>query len=329
MARRQVLAASGVAAAVSKTFVLSGAYEESTGSKISRQCFGLLEGTGSVKAARIPSVLPGLDAASPRDRMPKTKKKPAILSHPTTKEHPMPAKPTPVLKTPLHLPVPKIPVATAPTPTVGTTTATPSAPAQATPTTPPSTPAVGAPPVVTIPSPPAGFVTPAGRTYVGFLPSSRELAAAATAVTDLGSFDDYVALFGSAAPPAAAVANAIAIGLQWRAMRTPAEAWDAYVRAQYGAAWKEARTQLDELKPLFLHALAKDPSLASKYQGLTEMFDAPKVSASKAAATKKKSAQAKAAKATVATSTAAGAGSATSTATEAPADNTRPVTINA
>jgi hypothetical protein len=95
------------------------------------------------------------------------------------------------------------------------------------------------------------------------------------------------------------------------------------------SAWKAAQTLLEELKPAFLGALAKNPALASQYQGLTGVLDAPKVSASKATATKKKNAQAKAAAATTAASTVVRAVATSSTATEAPADNTKSVTINA
>ncbi len=78
-------------------------------------------------------------------------------------------------------------------------------------------------------------------------------------------------------------------------MRPPALAWDKYVTSQNGMAWKAATAQLDAFKPLFLMAVAKNPDLAVKYAGLARLFDAPKVVAKQAVATKKKNAATKAA----------------------------------
>jgi len=187
------------------------------------------------------------------------------------------------------------------------------------------TPTVLGPPDVVTPSPPVGFVAPALNEVRGYHASAHVLAAANTAMADLGSFDNYVVLLGSAAPAAASVSNAISIALEWRAVRTPAKAWDTYVRAQYSLACKAALTLLDELKPLFLAAAAKDPSLALTYQGLTEIFEAPSLVATKAVATKKRNAQQKAAAAkSIAAPTPAANSEADATDTA-----TKAVTINA
>jgi len=187
------------------------------------------------------------------------------------------------------------------------------------------TPTVLGPPAVVTPSPPVGFVQPADGTGRGYRPSAHVLAAATTAIADLGSFDNYVALLGSAAPSAASISSAISILLAWRAVRTPAAAWDTYVRAQYALACKAALQLLDELKPLFLAAAAKDPALALTYQGLTEIFEAPNVVASKAAATRKRKAQQKA----VAAKSIAAPSPAASGEAEATETTTKAVTINA
>ena len=62
---------------------------------------------------------------------------------------------------------------------------------------------------------------------------------------------------------------------------------------------------LDQLKPLFLIAVAKDPALATQYAGLAQMFDAPKAVAKQAVATRKKNAKTKAVAATAAAQAAA------------------------
>ena len=154
--------------------------------------------------------------------------------------------------------------------------------------------AMSPPPDVVIPSPPVGFMAPSWRDFLGYRPTSREIAAATTAIADLGNFDDYVAVLGSAVPTAASIASALQLGVSWRGMRDSTATWDVYAKAQDSMAWKNALTLLDELKPVFLGAVAKNPALATKYAGLMQMFDAPKVVAEQATATKKKNAKAKA-----------------------------------
>lgn len=169
-------------------------------------------------------------------------------------------------------------------------------PVVTTPATPPSPPnALTSPPEVVIPSPPGGFKAPVMHDFMGFHPSTRQLTAATTAIADLLGIGDLAALVGPLAPPAGAVAAALRLGMEWRQVRDETNAWDAYVRAQDAMAWKAALQLVDELKPLFLLAVSKDPSLASQYAGLTELFGAPKVAATKAAATKARNARTKAA----------------------------------
>ena len=150
------------------------------------------------------------------------------------------------------------------------------------------------PPEQDIPSPPAGFMAPDPRDFLGYRPRSREIAAASTVVADLGSADDWVATFGSTVPSAATLATALSLGLEWGEMRSATAAWDVYAKAEYSMAWKSALLLLDQLKPVFLGAVAKDPALAQQYPGLMQMFDAPKAVAKQAVATRKKNAKAKA-----------------------------------
>ena len=183
---------------------------------------------------------------------------------------------------------------------------------------------VGPPPEVTVPGPPPGFVAPGASKYLGYIPTTHELAEARTAIADLRKFSDYGAVLGSAAPDAAAVASAIEIGMQWRQMRPAAAMWDAYVRAQNGMAWRVALTLLSELKPLFRAAAAKDPGLLTTYQGLAGMLEAPKVVAKQSAATRRKRKRAKDEQAQ-ATDQAAPAAVAP---VEAPATHAKTITVN-
>ncbi len=216
-----------------------------------------------------------------------------------------------------------LPVVT--TPTTGTSPFTLTAPVPVAVAAPPN--AVSPPPDVDIPSPPPGFMAPSWRDFLGYRPTSREIAAATTAIADLGSFDDYVEVVGSAVPMAACIVRALQLGVGWRGMRDSTATWDVYARAQDSMAWKNALTLLDKLKPVFLGAVAKNAALATKYAGLMQMFDAPKVVAELATATKKKNAKARAAAAAPAAQ-AAGVAAPAATA-EAPATAGKTVTVNA
>jgi hypothetical protein len=169
---------------------------------------------------------------------------------------------------------------------------------------------VNAPPAVTILSPPAGFVAPKMSSFRGYHPSKTELAAAPGVISDLGKFADYVTVLGTSAPAASSVVEAITAAMGWRALRGPTEVWDTYVRAEDAMAWQVAITLLDRVKPLFLIAVAANPTLATMYPGLAQMFNAPKLSARQAQVTKKKNAKAAVASAAAAKSAAVAASAA-------------------
>jgi hypothetical protein len=179
---------------------------------------------------------------------------------------------------------------------------------------------------------PAGFVPPDYRDFLGFRPTSRELGAAGAAIADLQRFSDYLTVLGSAAPPAASIAAALSLGTEWRAMRDTTESWDEYARAQDAMAWKNALTLLDELKPLFLNAVAKSAVLASQYPGLTQLFDAQRAPAKQAVATRKRNAKARAdtaATAAQAAGTAVVQAAPAAAAEAAPTSPTKPATVSA
>ena len=189
------------------------------------------------------------------------------------------------------------------------------------------------PPDSDIPIRPAGFVPPDPHEFMGYRPTAKETGAATSVIRDSATNDDYVATFGSAVPSAATLSDALQLGVEWLAMHEATQLWDVYARAQNNLAWKGALMLLDQLKPTFLNALLRNPALALKYPGLTQMFDAAKLVARKAAATKTKNAKAKAtaaaavtAAAPVVQATPAAPATAVTTAT-APAAPTRTVTV--
>jgi hypothetical protein len=151
------------------------------------------------------------------------------------------------------------------------------------------------PPAVTFPVIAEGTVLPNMRAFRGFYPNHEELAALPGALTDLASFVDYTSLLGSSAPLPTALIGVVNVGLAWRTQRNASQAWTAFVAAQDGIAWKAASSMIDELRPLFLFAVAKNPELATAYPGLTQLFHAGKAAAELAAATKRKAVKAQAA----------------------------------
>ncbi len=197
----------------------------------------------------------------------------------------------------------------------------------------PPTPTLADPlPRESLPSPPAGFVPLKYRDFLGFRPTSREVAAASLVITDLARNDDYQATFGSTAPTVARITDILQAALAWRNLRSRTEAWDEYVKAQDALAWKLALTCLADLRPLFLAAVGQKQAIARMYPGLVQMFEAPKLVANQGIVTRKKNARARKAAAAEAAATAA---TATPTATEpaatpveAPVAPTKTITVN-
>ena len=187
---------------------------------------------------------------------------------------------------PVTAPIPT-PLATGSTPvaTPSTTPATASA-ASVTPTVADPVPTVGAPPV------PSTFVAGTKLDNRGFFPNGAELAAMPNAALDLLRFTDFTALLGASAMPAPALASAITLAIQWRQERDASNAWDACAKAQDAFAWRDAMNGIDEVRPLFLFAVSKNPSLATQYPWLAQLFDAAKVITKQASTTKAKKAKA-------------------------------------
>jgi len=229
--------------------------------------------------------------------------------------------------------VPEIPTATT-TPTASPAAAGLGSAAATLPST------VAAPPDVTIPAVPAGFVAPSGRVFMGHYASEAQVIAAPAALADLRKFASYTATLGASAPEESAVADPLSVAIEWRQTRDESDAWATYSKVQDAIAWRAALAALDKLKPAFLIAVAQNPALATQYAGLAQLFNAGKVAAKQAAATKKRAAkaEAKAGKAAIAAQAAAAAAAAATAAANAAAaaatptaatGTTKAVTVNA
>ena len=263
------------------------------------------------------------------------KKIPATQTTETATSPPATVGTPPVTQSPTATPNMTVPRAVLPNPgpvaPAGTVAFPAAAAPPAAPVASPSVPsALEGPPAVTIPAVPAGYVVANRHTVMGFYPNATELAAAPQVVTDLGNFADYLTVLGTSAPEASALAGSVTVGINWRNLRNACEAFTAYVKSQDALAWKAAFVGLDELKPLFLIAATKNPTLATTYAGLAAMFDAPKVIARSGAVTRKKTAKTKAsAAATAAVAAKAAEAVAPPQAASAQAVTPKSVTVNA
>jgi len=243
---------------------------------------------------------------------------PATAKSSTTKQKPIPKTIHPPV-TPISVPMATPGGTTSPPTPTGTPSgalSTTSAVTGTTPTTTSSVPSnLSAPPDVTLPQIPVGFVAPSARAFFGYYATEAEVSAAPLALHDLGNFASYTAILGASAPSVSSVTGTLTMALDWRASRVAAEAWAAYATTQDYVAWKAALMVLDDLKPLFLLAVKKNADLATQYAGLVQLFDAGKLVAAEAAVTRKKNAKSKAAKAAqAATSATVTAGTAPATA---------------
>src|ERR1700722_15245761 len=180
-----------------------------------------------------------------------------------------------------------------------------------------------APPTVSIPVPPAGFVPVRAVDLKGYRPMQSELASVPDAVAELQSFPNWSLIFGITAPPSTQVGQRLQVAAQWTSLLAQSNSWTSYVKSMEGMAWKDALEVMDSLKVPFQLASAASPSMLSQYPALTRLLGAQKVVAKRAVSTKKKNAAA----ASAATTTAATAAAAPAVATAAPETPPRVVTV--
>jgi len=143
-----------------------------------------------------------------------------------------------------------------------------------------------------IPVVPDGFTATDGSEYRGVLPKATQLAVLSSVVQELGRFSDYAQVFGSTAPPIATISQSFDAANQWSLMRVRTIAWEGYCLQQEGLAWIDIRRLMDRLQPLFELAVSSDASIGEQFPGLRKLFNAQRVIAAKAVATKKANRQA-------------------------------------
>jgi len=143
-----------------------------------------------------------------------------------------------------------------------------------------------APPDITLPPIPAGFVPMSLLEYRGWHPKAAQLSAAPDAVTELLSFSGFGQLFGTAVPPASQLASEIDSATRWTAARVLLEAFLAFTKCGEAVSWKIALSDLDKLDPVVQIVNATNPAALVDCPALVRMIDAPKAIAQRAAATR-------------------------------------------
>jgi hypothetical protein len=229
------------------------------------------------------------------------------------------------------LPVTKIPAVTV-APSSNTNATPPLATSTLTPVDLPAGSAADTPPKVTLPVVPKTFIEPSMKVFRGHYPNKLEVEAMPKAIIELGSFASYTSILGSLTTPAETFADALTLGLSWRSLRTGSEAWDTYVKAQDAKAWKEAMAMVDDVRPAFLRAVAKNAALGLAYPALMDLFTANNTVAKASSAARAKNAKTNAtAAATAAKAATDAANAADAEAGKAAATVTPPktVTVNA
>ncbi len=170
--------------------------------------------------------------------------------------------------------------------------------ASATTTTPVSSTAAGvamnAPPDITIPAPPTGFVPVSLVDYRGSHPKAGQIAAVPNAVAELNAnAASYTQTFGPAVPPAPQLAGKLTNASQWTAMRVAIEAFLIYVKSNEAVAWKSALTDLEELNAIFQVIEKQNPVLLNGFPEVEKLLGVDKAVGQRAAATRARKAKAK------------------------------------
>jgi hypothetical protein len=171
---------------------------------------------------------------------------------------------------------------------------------------------VGAPPAVTIPSVPAGFVPVSAADLRGFHFLASQIAAVPEAIQDLQAFSDYTAVFGITAPDVEQVIQLVSVAYEWTILLSQTAAFYAYTRSQQAVARKGALVVLDALKPSFDLATTANPALVGEYPGLARLLGAKGLVAKRAAVSRAKN------KKTEAPAAAAGSGAGSTPTATAP-----------
>lgn len=150
-----------------------------------------------------------------------------------------------------------------------------------------------APPAVTVPAVPGDFVPGNAADLQGFRAIDVQVAAVPEALAEIRGFADYRTVFGIAAPDPGQLMQRLDVASRWTRLLAESSAWQRYVQAQQGVAWKEALVLLAQLKEPFRLASKANPDLRTEYRALARLLGARTDVAHRAAASRAKNAKEK------------------------------------
>jgi hypothetical protein len=141
------------------------------------------------------------------------------------------------------------------------------------------------------PSPPKGFKMPAAtKKKGGDQPTAQQVRDAGDVAREL-SAKTYLEDFGTRAPDAPSLCNALEFAKEWSDELAAAESWREYVRVQANAAWSVAMPLIKALEAEFPLAAKHDPSILKRYPQTNDFINVRKVAGQKAAVTRRKTAK--------------------------------------
>jgi len=147
------------------------------------------------------------------------------------------------------------------------------------------------PPTVRAPQPPDGVDLTLGVGRGGGVwPTLAGLAG--TIAAEVRASPTFAEDFGSKVDPNA-LAQSLEHAAAWRDEWTRANNWLAYTRIGHNVAWRVSRKQLERFRLAFEHATACDPTIATRYPQLTELYRAQSAAGARASETRKRNKPAK------------------------------------
>jgi len=144
------------------------------------------------------------------------------------------------------------------------------------------------PPVVNIPSVPAGVLPVHLIDYRGAHPKTGQVAAVPDVVAELSASTTYVSTFGPAAPDAESFVKVLNDAVGWTNLKNTIEVFQGYVRSQEAVAWKAGLAQVDQAKAIYDVVVARNPNVPTQFPALTRLLEVTNAIGKKSAASRKR-----------------------------------------
>lgn len=119
------------------------------------------------------------------------------------------------------------------------------------------------------------------------------VANAVAAAAEIEASASYLHDFGKCGPDPASVVEGLRVAHAWSEEQTRADAWREYVLHQRDQGWSFVMTELAPLIAGFSGAVARDPSIVTRYPALATFVSTRAAQASRGAATRRRNVRAK------------------------------------